>query len=297
MPSVLTALVYGPSVSPADIDQIQAVLMASGATVEPEKHQRTEFFDLVSMELKHPQDEATALAALRSAVAPSVTGDVDVALVANTLRQSERKLLIMDVDSTLIQQEVIELIAAYAGKREEVAAVTEAAMRGELDFAESLRARVAVLAGLPESVLDQVRHEVVLSRGARSLVEAFHQAGHVVALVSGGFSQILAPIAADLGITNYLANDLEIVDSQLTGQVSGAIVDRATKARMLREYSIAAGIAAENTIAVGDGANDLDMLAAAGLGVAFNAKPAVRAAADAAINIPDLDVVRYLAGV
>ena len=209
-------------------------------------------------------------------------GGVDTAIVPADLRQADRKLLIMDVDSTLIQQEVIELLAAYAGKRDEVAAVTEAAMRGELDFAQSLHARVAVLAGLPAAVVDSVRAEVKLSEGAAELVAAFKAAGHVVAVVSGGFNQILRPIAEDLGLDYWIANELEIVDGALTGKVLGDVIDRAAKEKYLREWAAAEGIAMEHTIAVGDGANDLDMLGAAGIGVAFNAKPAVRAVADAA---------------
>ena len=222
---------------------------------------------------------------------------MDVALVPAALRNAPRKFLIMDVDSTLIQQEVIELLAAYAGKREEVTAVTEAAMRGELDFAQSLHARVAVLAGLPAGVVDSVRAEVRLSEGAAELVAAFKAAGHAVAVVSGGFNQILRPIAEDLGLHYWIANELEIVDGALTGKVLGDVIDRAAKEKYLREWAAAEGIPMEHTIAVGDGANDLDMLGAAGIGVAFNAKPAVRAAADAAVNMPYLDAVRHIAGV
>jgi phosphoserine phosphatase len=241
--------------------------------------------------------DGAALAGLRRAVADSGVDGVDVALVPAALRNAPRNFLIMDVDSTLIQQEVIELLAAYAGKREEVAAVTEAAMRGELDFAQSLHARVAVLAGLPAGVVDAVRAEVRLTDGAAELVAAFKAAGHAVAVVSGGFNQILRPIAEGLGLHYWIANELEIVDGALTGKVLGDVVDRAAKEKYLREWAAAEGIPMEHTIAVGDGANDLDMLGAAGIGIAFNAKPAVRAAADAAVNLPYLDTVRHIAGV
>lgn len=170
-------------------------------------------------------------------------------------------------------------------------------MRGELDFAQSLHARVAVLAGLPAAVVDSVRDEVKLTAGAAELVAAFQAAGHVVAVVSGGFNQILRPIAEGLGLHYWIANELEIVDGALTGKVLGAVIDRAAKEKYLREWAAAEGIPMEHTIAVGDGANDLDMLSAAGIGVAFNAKPAVRAAADAAVNLPYLDAVRHIAGV
>jgi phosphoserine phosphatase len=238
--------------------------------------------------------DAGRLAAARSALGGLAAA---AALVPAGLREAERKLLIMDVDSTLIQQEVIELLADYAGKRAEVTAVTEAAMRGELDFTQSLYARVATLAGLPEEVIAKVRDAVVLSLGAEELIAAFHAAGHVVCAVSGGFEQILAPLAARLGLDHWRANELEVVDARLTGRVLGEVVDRAVKERMLREWAGAHGIPLEHCIAVGDGANDLDMLGAAGLGVAFNAKPKVRAEADAAVDLPYLDVVRHLAGV
>ena len=238
-----------------------------------------------------------ALAGLRGAAAENLPAGVDTAIVPTSLRNAQRKFLIMDVDSTLIQEEVIELLAAYAGKREEVTAVTEAAMRGELDFAESLHARVAVLAGLPADVVDSVRAEVNLSHGAAELVAAFQAAGHVVAVISGGFNQILQPIAEGLGLDYWVANELEIVDGALTGKVIGEVIDRAAKEKYLREWAAREGIPMAHTIAVGDGANDLDMLGAAGIGVAFNAKPAVRAVADAAVNLPYLDVVRHIAGV
>jgi phosphoserine phosphatase len=297
MTSNVTAVSYGLNVSPTGLDQLRSILAAQGAAVLSETSSGDGRYQVQMAELQLPDATAAGLAALRHAVAESPIAGFDTALVPAGLRSAERKLLIMDVDSTLIQQEVIELLAAYAGKREEVAAVTEAAMRGELDFTQSLHARVAVLAGLPAAVVDSVRKEVKLSLGAAELVAAFKAAGHVVAVVSGGFNQILEPIAAELGLDYWQANELEIVDGELTGKVLGAVVDRAAKEKFLREWSAAEGIALEHTVAVGDGANDLDMLGAAGIGVAFNAKPAVRAVADAAVNMPYLDAVRHVAGV
>ncbi len=197
-------------------------------------------------------------------------------------------LVVFDVDSTLIEDEVIELLADVAGKRAEVAEVTERAMRGELDFAESLRERVAVLAGLPESVFADVFARITPTTGVQELIDAVHAAGGLVGAVSGGFTQVLTPLAAKLGLDFARANDLEVESGKLTGKVAGRIVDRAVKAESLREWAAASGIDLAQTVAVGDGANDLDMLAAAGLGVAFNAKPIVREKADIVIEKRDL---------
>ncbi|MCY1674796.1 phosphoserine phosphatase SerB [Pseudarthrobacter sp. SL88] len=297
MTSNVTAVSYGQNLTDTGLEQLRSILAEHGAAAGAESSAGDDRYQVRITELELPDATEAGLAALRSAVADAAIPGVDTALVPAGLRSAGRKLLIMDVDSTLIQQEVIELLAAYAGKRDEVAAVTAAAMRGELDFAQSLHARVAVLAGLPADVVNSVRHEVKLSEGAAQLVAAFKAAGHPVAVVSGGFNQILEPIAADLGLDYWQANELEIVDGALTGKVLGAVVDRAAKEKYLREWAAAEGIAMEHTIAVGDGANDLDMLGAAGIGVAFNAKPAVRAVADSAVNMPYLDAVRHIAGV
>jgi phosphoserine phosphatase len=293
----VTAVSYGPNLTDADLQRLRTLWAGYGATIESESRSGDHRFEVLTAGLAVADGTATGIAALRRAVADAARSGLDTAVVPAGLREAPRKFLIMDVDSTLIQQEVIELLAAYAGKREEVAAVTEAAMRGELDFAQSLHARVAVLAGLPAAVVDSVRDEVKLSEGAAELVAAFKAAGHVVAVVSGGFNQILRPIAEELRLDYWIANELEIVDGALTGKVLGAVIDRAAKEKYLREWAAAEGIAMEHTIAVGDGANDLDMLGAAGIGVAFNAKPAVRAVADSAINMPYLDAVRHIAGV
>lgn len=208
-----------------------------------------------------------------------------------------KKLVVMDVDSTLIQEEVIELLGNKAGRGPEIAAITESAMRGELDFEASLRARVQLLTGLPESVLTEVQKEITLTPGARTLVRTMHKLGHHVALVSGGFESVISPIVSELGIKHMRANNLEIVDGKLTGNLIGPIIDRAGKAKALRDFAEEHSIALEQTIAIGDGANDLDMIAVAGLGIAFNAKPAVKAAADSSLSAPYLDSVLYLLGI
>ncbi len=222
---------------------------------------------------------------------------VDIAVQRATLLNRSARLIVMDVDSTLIQGEVIEMLAAHAGCEAEVAQITAAAMRGEMDFETSLRARVALLKGLDASVLDEVFAQIELSPGAKTLVRTLRRLGYRFAMVSGGFSQITDRIAKRLKIDYSAANTLEIVDGKLTGGLVGDIVDRAGKAEALRRFAAAAGISQSATIAIGDGANDLDMLAAAGLGIAFNAKPIVAQQAQTALNVPYLDAILYLLGI
>ena len=208
-----------------------------------------------------------------------------------------KRLVQLDVDSTFIQQEAIELLAAKAGVLEQVAAITASAMRGELDFEQSLRARVALLKGLPASVIAEVQMEISLTDGAQNLVETLHDKGHSVSLVSGGFIDIIEPMIKIMSIKYYKANRLEIIEGVLTGGLIGPVVDRAAKAEALREFAVASEVSMDNTVAIGDGANDLDMMAAAGLSIAFNAKPVVVEAADLAINEPSLRSVISLIGI
>jgi len=202
-----------------------------------------------------------------------------------------RFLVVFDVDSTLIEDEVIELLADCAGKRAEVAEITERAMQGELDFAESLEARVATLAGLSSDVIGHTLDRIRITRGAASLIEAVHERGGKVGAVSGGFNQLLEPLAKILQLDFWRANQLEITAGSLTGKVVGQIVDRQAKAEALVEWAAACEVLISNTIAVGDGANDLDMMAESGLSVAFNAKPKVRQAANLVVGANDLSAL------
>lgn len=222
---------------------------------------------------------------------------VDIAVERYSLERRAKRLIVFDVDSTLVQGEVIEMLADRVGAGAEVAAITEAAMRGELDFADSLRKRVATLAGLPAQVLDEVAEELQLTPGARTTIRTLRRLGFHCGVVSGGFRRIIEPLAHDLMLDFVAANDLEIVDGVLTGRVRGPIIDRAGKAKALRDFAEQVGVPMEQTVAVGDGANDIDMLTAAGLGVAFNAKPAVREVADASLSHPYLDTVLFILGV
>lgn len=235
---------------------------------------------------------------LRSALvtAAKETG-TDIAVERAGLHRRSKRLLVLDVDSTLVQGEVIEMLAEHAGCGQQVAAVTARAMAGELDFTESLRARVALLAGLPEWALAAVRTDLRLTPGARTLVRTLKRMGYRIGIVSGGFTQVTDALAAALGLDFAAANTLEVIDGRLTGKLVGSVVDRAGKAAALIRFAERHGIPLSQTVAVGDGANDIDMLNTAGLGIAFNAKPVVRAAADTALSIPYLDAILFILGI
>jgi phosphoserine phosphatase len=202
----------------------------------------------------------------------------------------------LDMDSTLIAQEVIDLLAAKAGMAKEVSVITEKAMAGELDFAESLKARVSLLAGLNESSLLAVRNEITLTQGAEKLIQTLHLKGHKVGVVSGGFIDVIEPILKELKVDFYQANKLQIIDGKLTGKTEGAIIDRSAKLDALTTFAKNEGVPLSQTVAIGDGANDLDMIQAAGLGIAFNAKPKVAAAASTTISSSNLSAVLLLMG-
>jgi len=291
--SLLHVVVLAQDLTPKAINAVANAIATNGANIE--RIHRTASYPVTAIEFTV---SGAILKELRTQLAAvAIANSIDIAISPGGLMRWAKKLVVMDVDSTLIQQEVIELLGAKANKRDEISAITESAMRGELDFAQSLQARVALLAGLPESVLTEVQSEITLTPGARTLVRTLHKLGHHVALVSGGFEPVIAPLVAELGIEHMRANNLEIISGKLTGKLIGPIIDRAGKAQALREFAAEHSIALEQTIAIGDGANDLDMIAIAGLGIAFNAKPAVKAAADSSVSAPYLDSVLYLLGI
>jgi phosphoserine phosphatase len=281
------------SILPEAISHIATAISSAGGNIE--RIHRTASYPITAIEFVVSGADQQRLRAELLTVS-SATG-VDIAVSPGGLMRFAKKLVVMDVDSTLIQQEVIELLAKRANQGEKVKAITDAAMLGEIDFEESLRMRVALLAGLSETVLQEVRDEILLTPGARTLISTLKKLGHSVAVVSGGFTDVIEPLIKDLGISHYRANTLEIVDGALTGKVIGPVIDRAAKATALREFAALENVSLEQTIAIGDGANDLDMIALAGLGIAFNAKPAVKAAADSSVSAPYLDSVLYLLGI
>ncbi|RSM36911.1 phosphoserine phosphatase SerB [Amycolatopsis balhimycina DSM 5908] len=243
------------------------------------------------------RDTPEADAALRTELADAaVEAGIDIAVERAGIMRRAKRLVVFDVDSTLIQGEVIEMLGAHAGVEPEIREITEAAMRGELNFTESLERRVALLAGLPASAIDEVAASIELTPGARTTIRTLKRMGFRTGVVSGGFIQVIGGLVAELGLDFAAANELEIADGKLTGRVIGDVVDRAGKAKVLRRFANEYDIPLEQCVAVGDGANDIDMLSVAGMGVAFNAKPALREVADTALSHPYLDAVLFVLG-
>ncbi len=290
---LIHVVILSSKLTPTAVAGVASAITNTGGNIE--RATRTASSPITAIEFIVSGAEQATISAALAPVA--VSHLIDIAVQPGGLLRFAKKLVQLDVDSTLITQEVIELLAAKAGVGDEVAEITEAAMRGELDFEHSLRARVALLKGLPESVIAEVQREITLTPGASILIRTLQRLGHAVSLVSGGFIDVIAPLISDLGITHFRANKLEIVDGFLTGHVEGPIIDRAAKAQALRDFAALESVTLEQTVAIGDGANDLDMIALAGLGIAFNAKPAVKAAADSSVSSPYLDSVLYLLGI
>ncbi len=283
----------GAPLVPAAIAESAAVIADRGGNID--RIRRIASYPVTALEF---QGSGVSVEELRRPlIEVAARHGADVAVQDAGLDRRGQYLVVMDVDSTFIQDEVIDLLADEAGVMSQVADITHRAMAGELDFEQSLRERVALLAGLPAEALDRVRERIVLSRGARTFCRTLNRLGYRIALVSGGFTEIIGPIAAELGVSDVRANTLEISDGVLTGRVVGPVVDRMGKRTALEAFARQYAIPPRRTIAIGDGANDIDMLEAAGLGIAFNGKPAAQAAADTALNVPYLDSVLFLMGI
>jgi phosphoserine phosphatase len=289
----LLVTVLAPKITAGQLEGLFAAIARSGSTCERIVHLASypvDCYELVVRGADH--------AALREGLTTiAKASGLDLAVQRAGLHRRSKHLVVMDADSTLLQDEVIDLLADECGRAADVSAITELAMAGEIDFAESLRRRVALLEGLPATVLDDVCARLRLTPGARTLLRTLRRLGYVPAVVSGGFVEVLGPLMAELGVDYLEANHLEIVDGALSGRLVGEIVDRAGKAGALRRFAEEVGVPLEQTVAVGDGANDIDMLSVAGLGIAFNAKPVVQDHADAALSVPYLDAVLYFLGI
>ena len=285
--------VLGRPLAPAVVAAIAGRIAAGGANID--RIGRLAHRPVTCIEFEVSGADPVAL---RAALATeSAELGADIAVQRGGLHRRAMRLVVMDVDSTLLQDEAIELLAARAGRSGEVERLTTAAMRGELDFAASLHQRVALLAGLDAAVIDDVLQGLRLAPGARTLIRTLRRLGYRCGIVSGGFTHFTDWLAAELGLDYAAANTLEIADGKLTGRVTGPVIDRAGKETALRQFAASAGVPLSQTVAVGDGANDLDMIATAGLGIAFNAKPAVRDAADTSVSVPHLDAILYLLGI
>ena len=285
--------IVGPTITASALDGVFSAIASLGGTVERIQHLAS--YPVAAYELTVAVQDAVALRSRLVRAAKKL--GIDVAVQRAGLYRRAKHLIVMDADSTLLQGEVIDALAAKCGCEAAVAAITERAMAGELDFEASLRERVGLLKGLPASVLDEVAEETLLTPGAQTLVRTLQRLGYVAAIVSGGFTQVIDPIAASLGIELVAANTLEVVDGVLTGNIIGQVVDRAGKAEALRHFAAHVGVPVNQTVAIGDGANDLDMIGAAGLGIAFNAKAVVRDAADTALSVPYLVAVLFFLGI
>ncbi len=288
-----TVTVLAPEIDAGTLEAVTGRVAACGGNIE--RIVRLAAYPVHSYELTVAGANLEQLR--RTLAAEAATRQVDVAVQVAGLHRRAKHLIVMDADSTLLQGEVIDLLAERRGCGEEVAAVTAAAMAGELDFEDALRRRVALLAGLHREDLLAVRERIVLTPGARTLVRTLKRLGYELAVVSGGFTQVIAPLVESMGIDHLAANELAVEDDVLTGELKGSVVDRAGKAAALVRFAEDAGVPLPRTIAVGDGANDIDMLAVAGLGIAFNAKPMVREAADTSVNVPYLDAILFLLGI
>jgi phosphoserine phosphatase len=289
----LLVTLLAPNISAGQLEGVFHAIAESKATCERIVHLASYPVDCYELIVIGPDH-----ASLREALTTIAEAcGFDLAVQRAGLHRRAKHLVVMDADSTLLQDEVIDLLGEASGRAAEITPITSAAMNGEIDFTEALRRRVSLLAGLPSSVLDDVRSTLRLAPGARTLVRTLQRLGYVPAVVSGGFIEILGPLLAELNVTHVAANRLEIKDGALTGEILGEVIDRAGKAHALERFAAEVGVPLEQTVAVGDGANDIDMLSVAGLGIAFNAKPVVQEHADAALSVPYLDAVLYFLGI
>ncbi len=288
---VITAL--APELSPEALARTSGAIAASGGNID--RIHRLSRFPVWSYEfLVEGGDSSKLQAALMDVAAEE---SIDIAVQPHGLTRRSSRLVVLDVDSTLIRNEVIELLAEEAGHREEVARLTDLAMSGDLDYSEALKERVALLEGTNTAAIDRAIDRMILTPGARTFVRTLRRLGYRIAIISGGFTHFTDKLAEELELDHAHANRLEIIDGVITGRITGKIVDAQEKARLLEAIAEAEGVPLEQTVAVGDGANDLPMLQKAGLGIAFNAKPILRGAADTAVNVPYLDAILFMLGV
>ena len=291
----LRVVVVGNSIKPSGLAAVASQIAKLGGNISAIKRTAVDPLISIELELSIPNNSLKAVQGALASVA--IENKIDLAVEPGGLQRKSKRIVMLDMDSTLIEQEVINLLGQAAGKSIEIEAITDKAMAGDLDFKTALIERVSLLKGLDHNILSQVRDQITLTKGAKKLVDELHQQGHKVGVVSGGFIEVIKPILKSLEIDFYRANKLKIQDGVLTGEIDGPLIDSHAKRMALEEFADQEQVRLEQTVAIGDGANDLEMIKAAGLGIAFNAKPKVAAAADTTISNQDLSTVLLLMGI
>ena len=291
----LRVVVVGNSIKPSGLAAVASQIAKLGGNISAIKRTAVDPLISIELELSIPNNSLKAVQGALASVA--IENKIDLAVEPGGLQRKSKRIVMLDMDSTLIEQEVINLLGQAAGKSIEIEAITDKAMAGDLDFKTALIERVSLLKGLDHNILSQVRDQITLTKGAKKLVDELHQQGHKVGVVSGGFIEVIEPILKSLEIDFYRANKLKIQDGVLTGEIDGPLIDSHAKRMALEEFADQEQVRLEQTVAIGDGANDLEMIKAAGLGIAFNAKPKVAAAADTTISNQDLSTVLLLMGI
>ena len=291
----LRVVVVGNSIKPSGLAAVASQIAKLGGNISAIKRTAVDPLISIELDLSIPNNSLKAVQGALASVA--IENKIDLAVEPGGLQRKSKRIVMLDMDSTLIEQEVINLLGQAAGKSIEIEAITDKAMAGDLDFKTALIERVSLLKGLDHNILSQVRDQITLTKGAKKLVDELHQQGHKVGVVSGGFIEVIEPILKSLEIDFYRANKLKIQNGVLTGEIDGPLIDSHAKRMALEEFADQEQVRLEQTVAIGDGANDLEMIKAAGLGIAFNAKPKVAAAADTTISNQDLSTVLLLMGI
>jgi phosphoserine phosphatase len=291
----IRVVIVGEQIKPAGIAAVAGQVASLGGNIISIKRTATDPVVAIELGLSIPNDSLKVVQETLAKVA--IENKIDLAVEPGGLARQSKRLVILDMDSTLIEQEIIDLLGAFSDKPDQVSQITERAMAGEIDFQQALLARVQLLAGLDQIVIEKVRNQLTITKGAQRLIEELHKIGHKVGVVSGGFTNVIEPILKTLKIDYYAANELEISNGKLTGQLVGPIIDAHAKKMALEEFAKRENISLNQTVAIGDGANDLEMIKSAGLGIAFNAKPKLVAAADTTISTRDLAAVLPLMGI
>jgi len=292
---LLRVIIIGKEIRPISLALVAAEVTKLGGNIDDIRRLSSAPIIALELFLSLPNSDIKQVQSALSKVA--VANKIDLSVQLGGSASQLKRVVLLDMDSTLIEEEVIDILASYAGKSQIASEITKKAMAGEMDFNHSLNSRVSLLAGLDESVLMNARKQITFTTGAQALVEQLHKLGHEVGVVSGGFIDVIEPILHSLKVDFYRANKLEIQDGKLTGNLVGKIIDGDEKANALQEFANLAGVDLQQTVAIGDGANDLKMIQKAGLGIAFNAKPRVVESADSTISFRDLSAVLPLMGI